>query len=180
MAFAAKVEKLDGKLPKIAYKWDSETEILSGQFKGGRKSGGLTGSVELEGAEGSFVVLDVLAGVVRGLEVVVWPEVAIVADLAPPEPKSNGQLVMPGRASQPGVAAVEVDTQLSASKRPDESVIHLRVGPRRKTDVVQVAEGLIVEVDAQGNIAGLWLTGVPPFPRPADGDLADGEVDVVE
>lgn len=171
MAFAAKIEKLDGKLPKIVYKWDSETEILSGQFKGGRKSGGLTGSVELEGAEGSFVVLDVLSGVVRGLEVVVWPETAVVEGLEPPEPKSNGQLIMPSRASQPGVAAVEVDTQLSAEKRPDESVIHLRVGPRRKSDPIQLAEGLMAEVDAQGNIAGLWMIGVPPFPQSPDGAL---------
>jgi hypothetical protein len=172
MAFAAKVEKLDGKLPKIDYKWDTETQILSGQFKGGRKSGGLTGSVELEGSEGSFVVLDVVAGVVRGLEVVVWPEFSVVADLKAPEPKSNGQLIMPGRPSQPGVAAVEVDTSLSAEKRPDESVIHLRVGPRRKIDVVQLAEGLIAEVDEKGDVAGLWMIGVPPFPRQeGDGDL---------
>jgi hypothetical protein len=172
MAFAAKVEKLDGKLPKIAYKWDPETEILSGSFKGGRKSGGLTGSVELEGAEGSFVVLDVLSGVVRGLEVVVWPETSVVDGLKPPEPKSNGQLVMPSRPSQPGIAAVEVDTNLSAEKRPDESVFHLRVGPSRKVDIVQLAEGLIAEVDTQGNIAGLWLVGVPPFPRErTDADL---------
>lgn len=171
MAFAAKVEKLEGKLPKIVYKWDTETEILSGQFKGGRKSGGLTGSVDLQGAEGSFVVLDVLSGVVRGLEVVVWPEIAVVEGLQPPEPKSNGQLVMPSRASQPGVAAVEVDTQLSAEKRADESVIHLRVGPRRKVDVIQLADGLMAEVDGQGNVAGLWLTGVPPFPHQPDGDL---------
>jgi hypothetical protein len=169
MPFAAKVEKLDGKLPKITYKWDAETEILSGQFAGGRKSGGLTGSVELEGAEGSFVVLDVLAGIVRGLEVVVWPEVSIVNDLVPPEPKSNGQLVMPSRASQPGVAAVEVDTQLSASRRPDESVIHLRVGPRRKIEAIQLADGLIAEIDDKGNIAGLWLSGVPPFPHEQNG-----------
>jgi hypothetical protein len=172
MAFAAKVEKLDGKLPQIAFKWDPETEILSGTFKGGRKSGGLTGSVELEGAEGSFVVLDVLAGVVRGLEVVVWPETVLVDGLQAPEPGSHGQLVMPSRPSQPGVAAVEVDTNLSAEKRPDESVIHLRVGPKRKTDAVQLADGLIAEVDTLGNIAGLWLIGVPPFPRErTDGDL---------
>jgi hypothetical protein len=171
MAFSAKVEKLDGKLPKIVYKWDSETEILSGQFKGGRKSGGLTGSVDLQGAEGSFVVLDVLSGVVRGLEVVVWPEIAVVEGLQAPEPKLSGQLVMPSRTSQPGVAAVEVDTHLSAEKRSDESVIHLRVGPARKVDVIQLADGLMAEVDPQGNVAGLWLTGVPPFPHQPDGDL---------
>lgn len=168
MAFAAKIEKLDGTLPRIAYKWDAETEILSGQFKGGRKSGGLTGSVELEGSEGSFVVLDVVAGVVRGLEVVVWPETAVVAGLTAPQPALNGQLIMPGRASQPGIAAVEVDTSLSAEKRPDESVIHLRVGPQRKAQVVQLAEGLIAEIDGQNTIAGLWLIGVPPFPAQAD------------
>ncbi len=171
MPFTAKIEELDGTLPKIAYKWDAETEILSGQFKGGRKSNGLTGSVELEGAEGSFVVLDVLAGVVRGLEVVVWPEVSIVNDLTPPAPKTKGQLVMPSRPSQPGVAAVEVDTQLSASKRPDESVIHLRVGPRRKVEIVELAEGLIAELDDKNNIAGLWLLGVPPFPKQPDVEL---------
>jgi hypothetical protein len=171
MAFAAKIEKLEGKLPKIAYKWDTETEILSGQFKGGRKSGGLTGSVELEGAEGSFVVLDVVAGVVRGLEVVVWPETSVVPDLAAPEPNSDGQLIMPSRASQPGIAAVEVDTHLSAEKRPDESVIHVRVGPKRRADTIRLAEGLMAEVDAQGNIAGLWLIGVPPFPNKPDGPL---------
>jgi hypothetical protein len=59
-----------------------------------------------------------------------------------------------------------VDTNLSVEKRPDESVIHLRVGPKRKVDVVQLADGLILEVDGDGNIAGLWLTNVPPFPHP--------------
>jgi len=165
MAIAARIDKLDGKLPHIAYRWDPETEILSGQFKGSKKASGLTGSVELEGAEGSFVVLDVQAGVVRGLEVVVWPETTIADNLVPPEPKSKGQLVMPSRPSQPGVAAVEVDTQRSAAKRADESVIHLRVGPKRRVETVQLADGLIVEVDGEGNIAGLWLVDVPPFPQ---------------
>ena len=167
MAFAAKVEKLDGKLPHITYRWDPETEILSGQFKGSGK-GGLTGSVELEGAEGSFVVLDVAGGIVRGLEVVVWPETTIVQDLAPPAPQTKGQLMMPSRQSQPGIAAVEVETPLSAEKRPDESVIHLRVGPRRRVEVVQLADGLIAEVDREGTIAGLWLSNVPPFPQQPD------------
>ncbi|MBI4419483.1 MAG: hypothetical protein HY560_01550 [Gemmatimonadetes bacterium] len=168
MAFAGRVEKLDGKLPHITYRWDPETEILSGQFKGAGKGVGLTGSVELEGAEGSFVVLDVASGVVRGLEVVVWPETAIVQDLTPPAPTSKGQLLMPARQSQPGVAAVEVDTHLSAEKRPDESIIHLRAGPKRRVEVVQLADDLIVEVDGEGNIAGLWLSNVPPFPQAPD------------
>lgn len=166
MAYLVKIEKLDGKLPQVTWRWDAKTEILSGQFKSSKKSGGLTGSVELAGAEGSYVMLDVVGGVVCGLEVVVWPETQIVEGLKPPEPGSQGRLMMPARASQPGIAAVEVDTNLSVSKRADESVIHLRVGPRRKVDVVQLANGLIVEVDGDGNIAGLWLLNVPPFPAP--------------
>ena len=165
MAFAAKVEKLDGKLPHITYRWDPETEILSGQFKGATKASGLTGSVELEGAEGSFVVLDVAGGVLRGLEVVVWPEITVSESLTAPEAKAKGQLSMPSRQSQPGIAAVEVDTQLSAVKRSDESVIHIRVGPKRRVETVQLADGLIAEVDSSGNIAGLWMIGVPPFPQ---------------
>ena len=64
----AKVEPLTGELPSIAWRWDPETDILSGSFKGTRKSGGLTGTVELTDAEGSVAVLDVNGGVVCGLE----------------------------------------------------------------------------------------------------------------
>ncbi|MSR06601.1 MAG: hypothetical protein EXR93_05990 [Gemmatimonadetes bacterium] len=166
MAYTVTVEKLEGKLPEVAWRWDAETEILSGQFKVPKKAGGLTGSVELTGAEGSYVMLDVSGGAVCGLEVVVWPERQVVEGLKAPEPGSQGRLMMPARPSQPGIAAVEVDTHLSALKRADESVIHLRVGPRRKVDAVQIANGLIAEVDGSGNIAGLWLLNVPPFPAP--------------
>ena len=51
----------------------SETDILSGSFKGNRKSGGLTGTVEFTDDEGSVAVLDVNNGVICGLDVVVWP-----------------------------------------------------------------------------------------------------------
>jgi hypothetical protein len=167
MAFSADLETVDGKLPAITYRWDAETEILSGQFKAsGKKSNGLTGSVELGDPAGSFVILDVAAGVVRGLEIVVWPETTIVQNLAPPATNAKGRLVYPARPSQPGIAAVEVDTALSIEKRPDESVIHVRVGPRRKSSPVQLADGLILEVDSGSNIAGLWLLNVPPFPKP--------------
>lgn len=166
MTLVATVDKLDGKLPEIVYRWDPETEILSGQFKTSKKTGGLTGSVELGDPAGSFVMIDVAGGVVRGLEIVVWPDTSIVETLTAPAPASQGRLMVPARASQPGIAAVQLDTQLSVEKRADESVIHLRVGPKRKVDVVQLADGLIVEMDGNGNIAGLWLTNVPPFPQP--------------
>jgi hypothetical protein len=167
MGFMANVEPLGGKLPQIAFRWDPETEILSGQFKAARKESGLTGSLELAGADGSFVLLDVASGVVRGLEVVVWPEIDVVDGLTPPPPARQGRLAVPARPSQPGIAAVEVETNLSAEKSPDESVYHLRIGLRRKVEVVQLADNLLLDVDATGQIAGFWLLRVPPFPQTA-------------
>lgn len=167
MGITANVEPLAGKLPQIAFRWDPETEILSGQFKATRQESGLTGSLELAGADGSFVLLDVASGMVRGLEVVVWPETDVVEGLTSPPPARQGRLVVPSRPSQPGIAAVEVETNLSAEKSPDETVIHLRTGVRRKVEVVQLADNLMLDVDATGQIAGFWLLRVPPFPQAA-------------
>ena len=72
MSMEARIEPLSGPLPSISWRWDSETDILSGAFKGNRKSGGLTGTVELTDEVGSVAVLDVNNGVICGLDVVVW------------------------------------------------------------------------------------------------------------
>jgi hypothetical protein len=52
MSMDARIEPLSGGLPSIGWRWDPETDILSGAFKGNRKSGGMTGTVELTDAEG--------------------------------------------------------------------------------------------------------------------------------
>ena len=70
MHYETKVEPLDGKLPKVTYTWDTETDILSVACKGGSKATGLNGTVDLQGDDGSFVVMDVSGGVLRGLDVV--------------------------------------------------------------------------------------------------------------
>ncbi|HEY2824200.1 MAG TPA: hypothetical protein VGI83_01515 [Gemmatimonadales bacterium] len=167
MSLAANVESLSGALPAISFRWDAETEILAGHFTGANKAGGLTGSVELEGSDGSFVVLDVAQGVVQGLEIVVWPPVETVSSLKVPAPKERGKLTMPARRSQPDIAAVEVETAISAEKTPDESTIHLRVGQKRPVTVTQLADNLILESDSKGIIAGFWLLNIPPFPVPS-------------
>ena len=56
MNFEARIESLDGKLPKVSYHWDPETDILSVACKGGATSDGLNGTVDLEGADGSTPV----------------------------------------------------------------------------------------------------------------------------
>jgi hypothetical protein len=157
MSMDARIEPLSGALPAINWRWDAETDILSGAFKGNRKSGGLTGSVELTDAEGSVAVLDVNNGVICGLDVVVWPEVVPVGQL------TDGRVVLPARPSRPGVASLEVDTTLSVQTNANESVFHLQIGPRRPVEGVRAANNFYIEVDQQGGLAGFWLTNVPPF-----------------
>ena len=45
-----------------------------------------------------------------------------------------------------------------------ERVLHLRIGGKRPVTVVQVADYLVVEIDALQRLAGFWLGGVPPLP----------------
>ena len=107
MNVEARVEPLTGSLPSIGWRWDPETDILSGAFKGNRKSGGLTGTVELTDAEGSVAVLDVNNGVICGLDVVVWPEVTTSATLQVPARLTDGRVVRPLALSRDYKRALE-------------------------------------------------------------------------
>lgn len=166
MGLSAKIVERKGKPARVSYRWDAETDILTGSVKGVVKEqeDGLTGSVELEGADGSFILLDVSGGAIRGVEVVVWPDVRTVQTLQAPAEPQAADVILPTRRSQPSVAAVEVDTPLTIETNPSESLFRVRVGPSRKVEVVQVADGLLVELDERQELAGLWLLGVPPFP----------------
>jgi hypothetical protein len=158
MNIDTRVEPLEGRLPTVEWRWDVETDILSG---GPRAWASGRGSVELSD-EGS-VVLDVAGGVLCGLDVVVWPEVDTVPGLAPPAGARSGRVVLPTKSARQVVSAVEVDTTLSVSATPDEKVVHLRIGGRRDVEVVRVADHLLVELDHKRRLAGFWLTEVPPF-----------------
>jgi hypothetical protein len=159
----ARVEPLTGALPSIGWRWDPETDILSGSFKGNRKAGGLTGTVELTDAEGSVAVVDVNNGVICGLDMVVWPEVATVSELRVPAQLTTGRVVLPSNPGRTSISSVEVDTTLSVRTNAAESVFHVRIGAKRAVEVVQVADSFYVEVDQQGGLAGFWMTNVPPF-----------------
>lgn len=168
MHFETRIEPLDGKLPKVTYRWDPETDILTVACKGVAKGSGtgMNGTVDLEGGDGSFVVIDVASGSLRGVDVVTWPDdVRTLETLEPPKPSKDAQVTFPDRRSQPGVAAIEVDTALTVDKNQSESVFHIRVGRTRPATVIRVADHLLVEVDKQMRIAGLWLLEVPPFPN---------------
>jgi hypothetical protein len=97
---------------------------------------------------------------------VTWPdEVRIVPDLTGPADTKEGRVVFPTRRSQPDIAAVELETALTVEKNATESVFHIRVGRVKAASVVRVADHLLVEVDKQSRLAGLWLLEVPPFPN---------------
>lgn len=156
------VQPRDGDQPRMTFHWDAETEILSGSADVAGRDG-LTGSIELEDARGAVVTLDFDGGLMRGVEVVVWPPVKSKDALAAPRPVSGGVLVVPTLSDQ-GVAVVEIDVPLAAESSADESVIHLRVGSGRPAKTVALAENLLLDLDAKGDMAGLWLLDVPPFP----------------
>jgi len=166
MNFEARIEPLKGSLPKVSYHWDPETDILSVACRGVAKASGLNGTVDLEGVDGSFVVLEVADGSLHGVDVVTWPDdVRTVTELSAPAESKEGRVIFPARRSQPGIAAVEVDTALTVEKNSTESVFHLRVGRARTATVVRVADLMLLEIDKQSRLAGLWFLDVPPFPN---------------
>src|SRR3989442_8009958 len=148
MHFEARIEPLNGKLPRVSYHWDPEADILTVACKGVPKGNGMNGTVDLEGGDGSFVVIDVAGGAMRGVDVVTWPDdVRTVASLKPPEASKEGQLTFPGRLSQPGIAAVEGDTALTVDQDQAESIFHIRVGRQPPATTRRRAGHLLVGID---------------------------------
>lgn len=150
----------------VSYRWDVDTDILAAVVRHPEGAGGEPGSVELEGADGSWVVLDLQGGRIHGVEVAVWPDVKTRPALAPPPTILEGDvtLILERRRNAPrGVATVEVETALMAETDVPERTVHFRFGA---TDgrTVRVAADILLDLDARGGIAGIWLLNVPPFP----------------
>src|SRR5256886_13224254 len=81
MQFEVRIDPLTGKLPKVSYRWDPETDILSVACKGTGKATGLNGTVDLEVCDGSFVVIHVAGGCFQGVDELIGPD-----DLPPHDP----------------------------------------------------------------------------------------------
>lgn len=164
MALEVHVLALPGPLPAFVWRRDVETDILSGGFATAPHGAGYTGTVELNDDEGSIAVLDVAGGILCGLDIVVWPELATLPGLAAPVEARSGQIVVPSRAAKRGTSALEFDATLTASADPGERIFHLRIGIRRPVEAIRVADHFLVEVDASQRLAGFWLEDVPPPP----------------
>jgi hypothetical protein len=144
--------------PHLSWRWEPETDILSGSYQLA-EPGESAEAVELSSLDGAVVVLDVIGGEVCGLDIVIWPDVETISGLQPPVPQVAGRVTL-----APAMAPRQEDTSLSIEVDGLEQTFHLRMGPVRPVTVVQVADHLLVEVDATNYLAGFWLTGVPPFP----------------
>lgn len=157
-------------LPAVDYRWDADTEILAAALRSSGVGEGLSGSVDIEGGDGAWLTLEVMAGRLAAVEVAVWPEVRTVKSLGIPAsagtarlriPSTNGVGPSPGDATQ---RALEIDQPIRAVADEAETTIHFRIGPPRAARVLRIARDLLVEVDGRSRLAGLWLLNVPPFP----------------
>ncbi|HXD22157.1 MAG TPA: hypothetical protein VN613_02275 [Gemmatimonadaceae bacterium] len=164
MEIAARVDTGTAALPAVEYRWDADTDILTAIVGGAAKGEGMSGSVEVEGSDGSWLIFDVSGGRIAGVEVAVWPDVRKVATLVPPAGATPAVVTIPSRPSQPGVASLEVDTHLVADADASERTIHFRFGSARPMRAVRVAEDMIFDVDDADRITGVWMLNVPPFP----------------
>lgn len=163
MKIPIRVEPSNNDTPGVEYRWDPDTEILSAQLTPRRVGKGMSGSVELEGSDGSWLILDVSGGRINGIEVAVWPDVQIRSALKPPGGLENGNVVVPSRKSQPDVASLEVETPLIAESDETERVFHFTLGRPKQVRTVRCASDLLVDVDPSNHLVGLWLLNVPPF-----------------
>jgi hypothetical protein len=159
-----RVEPADETAPTVEYRWDPDTEILSAQVSSKGASKGMSGSVEVEGADGSWLIFDIAAGRINGVEVAVWPDVQKRNSLAPPAKVEDASIRVPSRGSQPGIASVEVETAVSAEADAAERVFHFRIGKSKGVRTVRYARDLLLELDGSSHLSGLWFLNVPPFP----------------
>jgi hypothetical protein len=148
----------------VDYRWDADTDILTANLRNGASGEGMSGSVELTGEDGSWVVLDVKGGAIRGVEVAVWPDVRKVPTLPVPAGVEHARVTVPSRKADHGVSLVQVDTTLVADADHAERTIHFRLGAHRPARTVRIASDILLDLDDKRHIMGLWLLNVPPFP----------------
>ena len=169
MNIAVQLEPCTGSPPSVEYRWDADTDILTAHLDTPEEGSGPSGSLELEGSDGAWIILDVVKGRILGLEVAVWPDVHKRASLAAPATTENAHAVVPQHGLQPGAMLVEIETPMLAESDESERVIYFRIGPKRRVRTVRIGRDLLLDLDSQSRLAGLWLLNVPPFPstRPA-------------
>jgi hypothetical protein len=160
------VEPTEGEPAGVEYRWDTDTAILIANFPDGTDAGtGMSGTIEISGSDGSWLILDVRGGYLDGVEVAVWPEVAHVLALRPPADVATGRVRVSAERQEPGVALLQLETTLIAESDQDESVVHFKVGSGDPVRTLRVARDVLVDLGDGEAISGIWLLNVPRFPN---------------
>jgi hypothetical protein len=164
LSIPVKVAPANGTPVPVEYRWDPDTDILSAQLAISPLADGPSGSVDVEGSDGSWLLFDVAGGSIRGIEVAVWPTVSKRSELAPPGEIEDASVTI-GRSGRDGdISALEVNTALAAESDQYERTIHFKLGPSRSTRTVRIARDVLLDIDGRNGLAGVWMLDVPPFP----------------
>jgi hypothetical protein len=158
------IEAANGAPVAVDYRWDPDTDILTARLQMPAGTNGPSGSVDVEGSDGSWLIFDVSGGRIRSVEVAVWPTVRKRSALAPPGQVEDASVVLGPATSRDRVSALEVDAVLAAEADHAERTIHFRLGPGRSTRTVRIAREILLDLDGRGQLIGVWLLDVPPFP----------------
>ena len=164
MSVAVRLDPAVEAVPPVEYRWDEDTDILTASVAVIGDGEGMSGSVGVEGSDGSWLIFDVAGGSIRGVEVAVWPEVKKRTVLSPPSDIEPATVRLPSTSAKSTIAALETDTTLMAEADREERTIHFRIGRRRPVRTVRLARDILLEVDARDYLAGVWLLNVPPSP----------------
>jgi hypothetical protein len=164
MTIALQLQPAIGTPPVVHYRWDTDTDIFTATLASPARSRAPSGAVEIEGTDGTWLVLDLEGGSLAGVEIALWPDVHRNSALAEPGEVENARILVPLPTSQGGAATVEVEAPLRAEADDAERVVHFRIGDRREIRSVRVGSDLLLDVDRQGCLAGLWFLNVPPYP----------------
>ena len=164
VSVAVQIEPASGVPPEVEYRWDADTDILTANLRARAVGEGISGSIDLMGSDGAWLNLDVADGRLHGVEVAVWPDVRKVAALNPPPTVENARVSVALRAVAGNAASMSIDTALAAEADNAERTIHFRVGSARNVRTIRFGRDLLLDIDQQGRLAGLWLLNVPPFP----------------
>ena len=165
MSIAVRIEPASASPGEVEYRWDPDTDILTANIRDRAPSpGGGSASVEIEGRDGSWLVLDLAAGQISGVEVAVWPDVRKRATLNPPTNATDAMVVIPSAPDGGEVTAIEMNTAVSAEADFAERTFHFTLGPSREIRTVRIAREILLDLDLRDRIAGVWLLDVPPFP----------------
>ncbi len=168
---------------RVRYRWDADTEILGASLLGSPAavrppatgsngaSPAPSGSVEIEGKDGSWVTLDIHQGRISAIEVAIWPQLLRRPSLSLPEAASVREHVQ--LASSNGeISALEVTARMVAEVDAGRRSVHfslargsgVREGPLH---AVRIARDVLLDVDPTGHVAGLWLLNIPPDSIPS-------------